>query len=113
MSTDSAFENPFREGGKLSTEAEVIINALKTDKLSVISNNGVSVDNGGHNEHDKGVNGTNGTSASGVLVQPRERKNADVDVQRCLLVNAKTSAVERVDVIPDEKKDKCNCCLIQ
>ena len=39
MSTDSGmFENPFREGGKLSRDAEVIIDALKTGKLSVISN---------------------------------------------------------------------------
>ena len=39
MSSDSGmFENPFREGGKLSRDAEVIIDALKTGKLSVISN---------------------------------------------------------------------------
>lgn len=37
MSSD-LFENPFREGGKLSRDAEVIIDALKTGKLSVISN---------------------------------------------------------------------------
>ena len=112
MSSDSAFENPFREGGKLSTEAEVIIDALKTGRLSVMSNTGGGVDNGGHDEHDKGANGTKGTNSSGVLVQPRERKNADVDVQRGLVVNAKTSAVERV-VIPDEKKKKCSCCVLQ
>ena len=39
MSSDSGmFENPFREGGKLSRDAEVIIDALKTGKLSIISN---------------------------------------------------------------------------
>ena len=112
MSTDSAFENPFREGGKLSTEAEVIIDALKTGKLSVISNTGGGVNNGGHNEHDKAENNTNGTDAGWVLVQPREQKNADVDVQRSLVVNEKTSVVERI-VIPDEKKKKCNCSVLQ
>lgn len=109
------FENPFRDGGDLSKDADVIIDALKTGKLSVISNvsNGTPdlvleerdvMDNSDHVEKNGG----------GMLVEPRERKNGqngEVDVQRGLVVNTKQAAVERVVI--DEKKQKCKCCVLQ
>lgn len=120
MSTDSGmFENPFREGGKLSRDAEVIIDALKTGKLSVISNQGQDdVDRGkdDSDEHLKNNGDLNG--GSGLLVEPRERKkgevkaNGEVDVHRGLVINSKQAAVERV-VIPENKKQKCACCVLQ
>jgi len=116
MSNDPGmFENPFRDGGDLSKDADVIIDALKTGKLSVISNvsNGTPdlvleerdvMDNSDHVEKNGG----------GMLVEPRERKNGqngEVDVQRGLVVNTKQAAVERVVI--DEKKQKCKCCVLQ
>ena len=104
MSTDSGmFENPFREGGKLSRDAEVIIDALKTGKLSVISNQvgwvkvimvqvvmivNTHVDTQGNEEVDRGKNEDSeellGSSndlngGSGLLVEPRERKKGEVE----------------------------------
>ena len=109
MSTDSGmFENPFREGGKLSRDAEVIIDALKTGKLSVISNQvgwvkvivgtvimvqvvmivDTNVDTQGSEEVDRGKNEDSeellGSSndlngGSGLLVEPRERKKGEVE----------------------------------
>ena len=109
MSTDSGmFENPFREGGKLSRDAEVIIDALKTGKLSVISNQvgwvkvimgtvimvqvvmivDTHVDTQGSEEVDRGKNEDSedllGSSndlngGSGLLVEPRERKKGEVE----------------------------------
>ena len=104
MSTDSGmFENPFREGGKLSRDAEVIIDALKTGKLSVISNQvgwvkvimvqvvmivDTHVDTQGSEEVDRGKNEDSeellGSSndlngGSGPLVEPRERKKGEVE----------------------------------
>ena len=105
MSTDSGmFENPFREGGKLSRDAEVIIDALKTGKLSVISNQVgwvlvivgtviivqvvMIVDTQGSEEVDRGKNEDSeellGSSndlngGSGLLVEPRERKKGEVE----------------------------------
>ena len=109
MSTDSGmFENPFREGGKLSRDAEVIIDALKTGKLSVISNQvgwvkvivgtvimvqvvmivNTHVDTQGSEEVDRGKNEDSedllGSSndlngGSGLLVEPRERKKGEVE----------------------------------
>ena len=109
MSTDSGmFENPFREGGKLSRDAEVIIDALKTGKLSVISNQvgwvkvtvgivvmvqvvmivDTHVDTQGNEEVDRGKNEDSeellGSSndlngGSGPLVEPRERKKGEVE----------------------------------
>ena len=107
MSTDSGmFENPFREGGKLSRDAEVIIDALKTGKLSVISNQvgwvkvivgtvimvqvvmivDTHVDTQGNEEVDRGKNedseellGSSNDLNSGLLVEPRERKKGEVE----------------------------------
>jgi len=121
MSTDSGmFENPFREGGKLSRDAEVIIDALKTGKLSVISNQGNEEVDRGKNEDSEELLGSSNdlNGGSGPLVEPRERKkgevkaNGEVDVHRGLVINSKQAAVERV-VIPENKKQKCACCVLQ
>ena len=112
------FENPFREGGDLSKDAEVIIDALKTGKLSVISNGSGIIGDQSLDERDN--DGEKDNNGGGMLVEPRERKNAsasknvngEVDVHRGLVVNAKTSAVERV-VITQEKKTQCSCCVLQ
>jgi len=120
MSTDSGmFENPFREGGKLSRDAEVIIDALKTGKLSVISNQGQDdVDRGKDDSDEHLQNNGDLNGGSGLLVEPRERKkgevkaNGEVDVHRGLVINSKQAAVERV-VIPENKKQKCTCCVLQ
>jgi len=120
MSSDSGmFENPFREGGKLSRDAEVIIDALKTGKLSIISNQG-SEEADRSKEDSEDQLETNGdlNGGSGLLVEPRERKkgevkaNGEVDVHRGLVINSKQAAVERV-VIPENKKQKCACCVLQ
>ena len=110
MSTDSGmFENPFREGGKLSRDAEVIIDALKTGKLSVISNQvgwvkvivgtviimvqvvmivdthldtqGSEVVDRGKNEDSEELLGSSNdlNGGSGLLVEPRERKKGEVE----------------------------------
>jgi len=122
MSADSAmFENPFRAGGDLSKDAEMIIDALKTGKLSVISNSstvcgtekdgligGDQLDKSDNSASVKELNGGGG----GLIVEPRERKKGEVDVQRGLVVNPKHAAVERI-VLPEEKKQKCKCCVLQ
>jgi len=126
MSVESTmFENPFRAGGDLSKDAEIIIDALKTGKLSVISNSstvcGTEKDGliGGDelDKSDKSVSVKKDSvkkelNGGGLIVEPRERKKGEVDVQRGLVVNPKHAAVERI-VIPEEKKQKCKCCVLQ
>merc|ERR1712223_1955880 len=78
MGDSGMFENPFREGGKLSRDAEVIIDALKTGKLSVISNQGNEEVDRGKNEDSEELLGSSNDLNSGLLVEPRERKKGEV-----------------------------------
>jgi len=120
LSSESGmFENPFREGGKLSRDAEVIIDALKTGKLSVISNQGPDEADRSKEDSEEQLE-SNGdlNGGSSLLVEPTERTrveakaNGEVDVHRGLVINSKQAAVERV-MIPENKKQKCACCVLQ
>jgi len=121
MSTESGmFDNPFRDGGDLSKDAEVIIDALKTGKLSVMSNTSA---NGSRLEDlldisSDGLDSSGGGKDEGpaeqlLVVEKRERKNGEVDIQRGLVVNAKQALVEHVIIPEEKKKQKCKCCVIQ
>jgi len=122
MSTDSAtWENPFRDGGELSKDAENIVCSFKHGKLSTVSMTPSSSPippsttpdgtDGGTNvspkrmEPVKEANGpSNGVSSN--------EKPAVVEVQHGMVINAKQREVEHI-VIPEGKKKKCSCCVIQ
>ena len=103
------FENPFREGGDLSKDAEVIIDALKTGKLSVIGNRSCVIGDQSLDERDNDDKEDN--NGSGMLVEPRERKNAsasknvndEVDVQWDLVLNTDICGGESGDYTGKEE----------
>jgi len=127
MSTDSAtWENPFRDGGDLSKDADYIVSALKQGKLSVVSMSpstspippSITPDgtDGGTDispkrlDPVKEANGPSNGPSNGV--NSSNDKPAVVEVQHGVVVNAKQMGVEHI-VIPEEKKKKCSCCVIQ
>ena len=76
MSFESlTFENPFREGGKLSRDAEDIVLAVKSGKLSVTKQDENST-NSTNDEHFKSSQTISNYEVSSELVKPCNRKNA-------------------------------------
>lgn len=116
MSTDSAaWENPFREGGELSKDAENIVSALKQGKLSVVSMSPSSSPQPPTDAEDGGGGGGGGgDSVNGDSKEKNglKAKEKVVEVQHGVVVNAKQTEAEHI-VIPEEKKKKCSCCVIQ
>lgn len=123
MSTDSAaWENPFRAGGELSKDAENIVSALKQGKLSVVSMSpssspqppltpdGVEAPDGfiPEKEEPKDITEINGVKSKEKVAEVQH----GVVVQSGFVVNTKQTEVEHI-VIPEEKKKKCSCCVIQ
>ena len=91
------FENPFREGGEISKDADDIVDAFKKGKLSEISN--LSVDASIDVDKDNDDNRES-------LVQPLERKNG------VLVVDAKKEKKREKDMPEEKKLKKYYCCSV-
>ena len=88
------FENPFRAGGEISKDADDIVDAFKSGKLSLISNSDIE------DRIDDKDDETRET-----LVQPLERKNG------VIAVNTKKGKFGQ-KVFEDEKEKKTHCCVV-
>ena len=104
------FENPFRAGGQLSKDADDIIDAIKTGKLSVISNVEqmesqeefeVTKDRGNDDEDEKRE----------WLVKPLVRKNGVMTVQQVAVVNINQDKAGQ-EVFEEGKEKKQECCVM-
>ena len=104
------FENPFRAGGQLSKDADDIIDAIKTGKLSVISNVEqmesqeefeVTKDRGKVDEDEKRE----------CLVKPLVRKNGVMTVQQVAAVNINQDKAGQ-EVFEEGKEKKQECCVM-
>ena len=102
FSSESTSENPFRDGGKLSRDAQDIVDAVKTGKLSVISHKEVKDDrNDGqictnvleeeYNENES-------------LVKPIIRKNA--------VIQSVPKSKNLIHKTENVKENKQKCCAI-
>ena len=115
------FENPFRDGGKLSRDAEDIVIAIRTGKLSVASNSQDHLqetanpnDTLEEDEKNTSINNKQQTptksslgSPSSPLVKPCNRKNAVIE-------NSKTSETKVVTEknLSNSKKQNQKCCTV-
>lgn len=115
------FENPFRDGGKLSRDAEDIVIAIRTGKLSVASNSQDHLqetanpnDTQEEDEKNTSINIEQHTptksslgSPSSPLVKPCNRKNAVIE-------NSKTSETKVVTEknLSNSKKQNQKCCTV-
>lgn len=97
FSSESASENPFRDGGKLSRDAQDIVDAVKTGKLSVISSRELKSDS------DEELIGKNSLDRDDTesLVKPIIRKNAVIH-----------NSPKEVDPQPGKVKRDKKCCTI-
>merc|ERR1712179_191342 len=86
----NVFENPFREGGEISRDADDIVDAFKKGKLSEISNSSEAAAKDCDDDDDDNRES---------LVQPIERKNG------VLLVDTNKEKKPEKEV-PEEKKLK-------
>jgi len=93
FSSESSSGNPFRDGGKLSRDAQDIVDAVKTGKLSTISN----VNTTEENFQDLGANQVEQES----LVKPIIRKNAVIE-----------TVPRSKEMKKSEKDNHRKCCLI-
>ena len=111
MSVDSqTFENPFRDGGKLSRDAEDIVLAVKTGKLSVVSNNEKDDDVEDIIITNREQGDSDNYQVSPSLVKPCNRKNAVIDnVQNR---NNSTSINLQKGSSIDQKKKHTKCCVV-
>ena len=110
MSSNSTlFENPFRAGGQLSKDADDIIDAIKTGKLSVISNS-EQVESQEEVEVSK-ENYESEDEKKECLVKPIERKNGVIAVQQVTVVNIKQEKAGQ-EVFEDGMKKKKECCVL-
>ena len=107
MSSESTmFDNPFRAGGELSKDADDIVDAIKTGKLSVLSNSDhldfevnsrdIKDETEDEDEEKRGE----------YLVPPLVCKNGVVAVQQVPVVNVKQ------EVFEDKKGKKNDCCVV-
>ena len=104
------FENPFRDGGKLSRDAEDIVIAVKSGKLSVTSQKGAL--SFGYDEKDLAKNGElspeeKNYEVSSSLVKPCNRKNAVIEN-----VPSKSENSSTEHKIPKENTKSKGCCAI-
>ena len=101
------FENPFKAGGKLSREADDIVDAIKTGKLSVNSNSEPleSLD-----KAEVTLNSEYDDENKESLVKPLFRKNGIMGpgVQQRFKGNRK----EDMSCIKEGKKKTYNCCIL-
>ena len=113
LSSDSnTFENPFRDGGKLSRDAEDIVIAVKTGKLSVGSRHGESEDNLSNRREDTEESNTSSQEPYAVptsLVKPCNRKNAVIEN---VPASKKISKEESSHDIVKEKIKTQKCCVL-
>lgn len=116
------FENPFRDGGKLSRDAEDIVIAIRTGKLSVANNSQDNLQetankNGTIVEDQKNLSMNNKhatpaksspTSPSSPLVKPCNRKNA------VIIENRKAPQAKGISEKNISKSEKLNqkCCTV-
>ena len=109
------FENPFRDGGKLSRDAEDILLAVKTGKLSIVSNNdkhdAMDEDNIINKES---ITGDEKYQVSPSLVKPCNRKNAVIDnMQQQRNTASTSSSVQKGSCSSINKKKKHRkCCTV-
>merc|ERR1712122_328515 len=76
FSSESASENPFRDGGKLSRDAQDIVDAVKAGKLATIS----SKETKDYSEENLSTNGLiEEYNEKESLVKPIIRKNAVIE----------------------------------
>ena len=97
------FENPFRDGGKLSRDAEDIVIAVKTGKLSVGSR---------HEENDDSFSSKETSihephSVPSSLVKPCDRKNAVIEN----IPKKEPKEVASQDVVKEKIKNQ-KCCVL-
>jgi len=91
FSSESSSGNPFRDGGKLSRDAQDIVEAVKTGKLSTISSVNITEET----DQDLGTSQLERES----LVKPIIRKNAVIET------------VPRSQELKKNVKER-KCCLI-
>ena len=104
------FENPFRAGGELSKDADDIVDAFKTGKLSVISN-------GRHMEFEETTSkdiddNIEDDEKRECLVQPLVRKNGVMAVQKLPVVNIKQEKFDQKVFEDEKKRKKEQCCVL-
>lgn len=116
------FENPFRDGGKLSRDAEDIVIAIRTGKLSVANNSQDHLQETANQretieEDQKNLSMDNKqatpaksspSSPSSPLVKPCNRKNA------VIIENSKTPQAKVISEknISKSKKQNQKCCTV-
>ncbi|XP_023343278.1 uncharacterized protein LOC111712786 [Eurytemora carolleeae] len=120
LTLDGTEENPFRDGGEISRDADVIIDAYRQGKLSVLSNPPPTSEL----EHALSSPGTN-SPGSDMPTYPdlpdsvaRDRKNGTfskekpglVQLEHSTIQTGKPCDIEKI-TIPGKQK-KCSCCLI-
>jgi len=94
FSSESSAGNPFRDGGKLSRDAQDIVDAVKTGKLSTISNVNTT------EENYQDLCSTNEVERES-LVKPIIRKNAVIE-----------TVPRGKELKKKEKENQQKCCLI-
>merc|ERR1711923_499896 len=107
MSEDTdSFDNPFQPGGEISNDAEEIVNAFKTGKLSLVSENF---------DKDKDEQLVEEDENKESIVLPLVRKNAVISVQTtkaAKLERLEDSDCNLVDIETEKKKIAPVCCAI-
>ena len=115
------FENPFRDGGKLSRDAEDIVIAIRTGKLSVASNPEDNLhettnknENYEEDQKNSSLDHKNETpakisfsSTSSPLVKPCNRKNAVIEQSK----TPQTKEVSEKNLLKSKKQSQ-KCCTI-
>eukprot|EP00092_Neocalanus_flemingeri_P007769 GFUD01008389.1.p1 GENE.GFUD01008389.1~~GFUD01008389.1.p1 ORF type:complete len:126 (+),score=39.58 GFUD01008389.1:1-378(+) len=108
MSTNSTmFENPFRAGGELSKDADEIINAIKTGKLSVISN----VEQAESQEGLLLTGDEEEDEKKEYLVKPLVRKNGVLEVHHVPAVTIKEDKAGQ-DMFENVNEKTKQCCAV-
>ena len=110
MSFESlTFENPFREGGKLSRDAEDIVLAIKSGKFSVTKQD-ESGTKSTNDEHFKSSQTISNYEVSSDLVKPCNRKNAVI--QNNVSKNVFENHERNSDDNKSTKKNNQECCVL-
>ena len=108
LSADSSIlqENPFRDGGKLSQDAEDIVLAVKTGKLSVVSSGpGQEAGSPAHSAD---------YQVSPSLVKPCNRKNAVIEniPNPTTSTTTTTTKVQNLETSHKPEKKYKKCCTV-
>ena len=96
------FENPFRDGGEISKDADDIVDAFKNGKLSEISNPGGDIKDWDINKDDENRES---------IVQPLERKNGMIAVKTDAVMKTEKDKLGQ-EIIEPEKEKKYYCCVV-